>query len=60
VPRDELRALWLSVPDLPATFDRVVATPGVEVWQEPITRAGGARDAVVPDPAGTIVRIAQG
>jgi hypothetical protein len=56
VPGDELRALEFSVYELTATFDRVVATPGVEVWQEPITRAGGARDAVVLDPAGNVVR----
>jgi hypothetical protein len=57
VPGDELRALEFSVLDLTATFGRVVATRrGVVGAHHP----GGARDAVVLDPAGNVVRIAQG
>jgi hypothetical protein len=40
-------------------FDNVVTTPGVEVWQEPITQSSGVRDIVVLDPAGNVVRITQ-
>jgi catechol 2,3-dioxygenase-like lactoylglutathione lyase family enzyme len=45
--------------DPAATFDRIAATPGVEVLQEPITRPSGVRDIAMLDPAGNLARIEQ-
>lgn len=45
--------------DLDATFERIVATPGVEVLQEPASQPWGVRDAAVRDPAGNFLRIEQ-
>ena len=55
-----LRALDFATLELATVFDRAVATPGVEAWQEPITRSDGSRDIVVLDPAGNVSRIVQG
>jgi uncharacterized glyoxalase superfamily protein PhnB len=44
--------------DLDATFDKIAATPGVEV--EPASQPWGVRDAAVRDPAGNRLRIEQG
>jgi predicted enzyme related to lactoylglutathione lyase len=45
--------------DLDATFERIAATPGVEVLEEPTTQPWGIRDAAVRDPAGNRLRIEQ-
>ena len=58
--KGELYPAHFSSDDLDATFDRVVATPGAEVLQEPAERPWGARDAGVRDPAGNRLRIEQG
>jgi catechol 2,3-dioxygenase-like lactoylglutathione lyase family enzyme len=55
----ELRGPSFDTDDLAATFDRIAATPGVEVLQEPITRPSGVRDIAVLDPAGNLARIEQ-
>ncbi|HVV76768.1 MAG TPA: VOC family protein [Mycobacteriales bacterium] len=54
-----LPMLQLKVSDLATTFDKLVATPGVEVLQEPDDRFWGVRDAAVRDPAGNMIRVAQ-
>jgi uncharacterized glyoxalase superfamily protein PhnB len=54
-----LPMLQLKVSDLEATFDKLAATPGVEVLQEPDDRFWGVRDAAVRDPAGNMIRVAQ-
>jgi predicted enzyme related to lactoylglutathione lyase len=58
--KGELRPLHLRTDDLDATFERVVATPGVDVVQEPASQPWGVRDAAVRDPAGNFIRIEQG
>ncbi|ROP74291.1 VOC family protein [Curtobacterium sp. PhB115] len=55
-----LSMLQLRVSDLDATFDRITASPEAEVLQEPTDQFWGVRDAAVRDPAGNMVRIAQG
>ncbi|WP_368498090.1 VOC family protein [Herbiconiux sp. A18JL235] len=57
--KGELGQVQFSTADLDATFEKVVATPGVEVLQEPADQFWGARDAAVRDPAGNLVRIQQ-
>jgi catechol 2,3-dioxygenase-like lactoylglutathione lyase family enzyme len=54
-----LPMLQLRVSDLTTTFDKLAATPGVEVLQEPDDRFWGVRDAAVRDPAGNMIRVAQ-
>lgn len=55
----ELRGPSFDTDDLVATFDRIAATPDVEVLQEPITRPSGAGDIAVLDPVGNLIRIEQ-
>ncbi|QJU55207.1 VOC family protein [Herbiconiux sp. KACC 21604] len=57
--KGELGQVQFSTADLDATFEKVAATPGVEVLQEPADQFWGARDAAVRDPAGNLVRIQQ-
>jgi uncharacterized glyoxalase superfamily protein PhnB len=57
--KGELLMLQLRSDDLDATFEKVAATPGAEVLQEPATQPWGVRDAAVRDPAGNMVRIEQ-
>jgi predicted enzyme related to lactoylglutathione lyase len=57
--KGELRPLHFACEDLDATFERIAATPGVEVLQEPAEQPWGARDAAVRDPAGNFLRIEQ-
>ncbi|MCU1684380.1 MAG: hypothetical protein JWQ81_5119 [Amycolatopsis sp.] len=57
--KGELRTVQFSADDLDATFDKVAASPGAEVLQEPTSQPWGARDAAVRDPAGNLVRIQQ-
>jgi catechol 2,3-dioxygenase-like lactoylglutathione lyase family enzyme len=57
--KGELRPLHLRCDDLDATFERIAAAPGAEVLQEPTSQPWGARDAVVRDPAGNLLRIEQ-
>jgi catechol 2,3-dioxygenase-like lactoylglutathione lyase family enzyme len=45
--------------DLDASFEKVAASPGAEVLQEPASQPWGVRDAAVRDPAGNMVRIEQ-
>jgi catechol 2,3-dioxygenase-like lactoylglutathione lyase family enzyme len=57
--KGELRPVHLRADDLDATFDKVAATPGAEVLEEPASQPWGVRDAAVRDPAGNLVRIEQ-
>jgi catechol 2,3-dioxygenase-like lactoylglutathione lyase family enzyme len=57
--KGELRPLHLGSDDLAATFEKVAATPGVEVLEEPASRPWGATDCAVRDPAGNLIRIEQ-
>jgi uncharacterized glyoxalase superfamily protein PhnB len=57
--KGELRPIHLRADDLDATFERIVATPGAEVLQEPATQPWGVRDGAVRDPAGNFIRIEQ-
>jgi catechol 2,3-dioxygenase-like lactoylglutathione lyase family enzyme len=58
--KGELRPLHFRSDDLDATFEKLAATPGAEVLQEPDSRPWGVRDAAVRDPAGNFLRIEQG
>lgn len=58
--KGELRTIQFRSDDLDATFEKVLASPGAEVLQEPVSQPWGARDAAVRDPAGNMVRIEQG
>lgn len=57
--KGELQMLQLRTDDLAATFDKLAASPGVEVLQEPTDQFWGVRDAAVRDPSGNLIRIAQ-
>jgi catechol 2,3-dioxygenase-like lactoylglutathione lyase family enzyme len=57
--KGELQMLQLRTDDLSATFDKLAASPGVEVLQEPTDQFWGVRDAAVRDPSGNMIRIAQ-
>ena len=54
-----LTMIQLRSDNLDATFDKIAATPGVEVLQEPADQPWGKRDAAVRDPAGNRLRIEQ-
>lgn len=58
--KGELPGPFFSSDDLDSTFEQVAASPGVEVLSEPADQFWGARDAAVRDPAGNMIRIAQG
>jgi catechol 2,3-dioxygenase-like lactoylglutathione lyase family enzyme len=55
-----LPMIQIRCDDLDATFDKIAATPGVEVLQEPANQFWGVRDFAVRDPAGNMVRVEQG
>jgi catechol 2,3-dioxygenase-like lactoylglutathione lyase family enzyme len=57
--KGELQMVQFRADDLDATFDRIAATQGAEVLQEPASRPWGVRDAAVRDPAGNMIRIEQ-
>jgi len=57
--KGELYPVHFRTEDLDATFEKVAATPGVEVLEEPTTQPWGKRDAAVRDPAGNRLRIEQ-
>ncbi|MFN2591975.1 MAG: VOC family protein [Candidatus Dormibacteria bacterium] len=57
--KGEMYPVHFRTDDLDATFDRVVAAPGVEVLSEPARQTWGVRDAAVRDPAGNRIRIEQ-
>ncbi|HTZ08004.1 MAG TPA: VOC family protein [Acidimicrobiales bacterium] len=57
--KGEMYPVHLRTDDLDATFEKVAATPGVEVLQEPTSQPWGVRDAAVRDPAGNRLRIEQ-
>jgi predicted enzyme related to lactoylglutathione lyase len=58
--KGEMYPVHFRTDDLDATFEKVAATPGVEVLQEPTSQPWGVRDAAVRDPAGNRLRIEQG
>ena len=58
--KGELYPAHFRCDNLDATFDKIVATPGVEVLEEPASQFWGVRDAAVRDPAGNRLRIEQG
>lgn len=57
--KGELPGPFFRSDDLGETFDKSVATPGVEVVSEPADQFWGVRDAAVRDPAGNLIRIEQ-
>lgn len=57
--KGELGPMFLRTADLDATFEKVAASPGVEVVEEPADQFWGVRDCAVRDPAGNLVRISQ-
>ena len=57
--KGEMYPVHFRTDDLDATFDKIAATPGVEVLQEPTSQPWGVRDAAVRDPAGNRLRIEQ-
>jgi len=57
--KGEMYPVHFSVDDLDGTFEKIAATPGVEVLEEPTTQPWGKRDAAVRDPAGNRLRIEQ-
>lgn len=57
--KGELRPVHLRSDDLDAIFERIAATPGAEVLQEPASQPWGVRDGAVRDPAGNFIRIEQ-
>jgi len=57
--KGEMYPVHFRTDDLDATFERIAATPGVEVLQEPASQPWGVRDAAVRDPAGNRLRIEQ-
>jgi predicted enzyme related to lactoylglutathione lyase len=57
--KGEMYPVHFRCEDLEATFDRIAATPGAEVLQEPADQPWGVRDAAVRDPAGNRLRIEQ-
>jgi catechol 2,3-dioxygenase-like lactoylglutathione lyase family enzyme len=58
--KGELYPAHFRCDDLNETFDKIAATPGVEVLEEPANQFWGVRDAAVRDPAGNRLRIEQG
>lgn len=57
--KGELPGLLFRTSDLDALFERVLATGGVEVLQEPTDQFWGVRDAAFRDPSGNMVRVSQ-
>jgi catechol 2,3-dioxygenase-like lactoylglutathione lyase family enzyme len=57
--KGEMYPVHFRTDDLEATFDKMAATPGVEVLSEPANQPWGVRDAAVRDPAGNRLRIEQ-
>ena len=57
--KDELPGLLFRTSDLDALFEKVQATGGVEVLQEPTDQFWGVRDAAFRDPSGNVVRVSQ-
>jgi catechol 2,3-dioxygenase-like lactoylglutathione lyase family enzyme len=58
--KGELRTIHLRTDNLDGTFEKIAASPGAEVLQEPADQFWGVRDAAVRDPAGNMIRIEQG
>ena len=58
--KGELRPVQFTSDDLEKTWSKVTATPGVSVVEQPADQPWGMRDGAVRDPAGNLVRIAQG
>jgi catechol 2,3-dioxygenase-like lactoylglutathione lyase family enzyme len=58
--KGEMRTIHLRTDDLDETFEKIAASPGAEVLQEPADQFWGVRDAAVRDPAGNLIRIEQG
>lgn len=57
--KGELPGLLFRTSDLDALFEKVQATGGVEVLQEPTDQFWGVRDAAFRDPSGNVVRVSQ-
>ena len=57
--KGELRPLHFRSDNLDATVEKIAATAGAEVLQEPASQPWGVRDAAVRDPAGNFLRIQQ-
>jgi len=59
IAKGEMRPLHFRSDDLADTFERIAATPGAEILQEPADQPWGVRDGAVRDPAGNFLRIEQ-
>ncbi|WP_394255527.1 VOC family protein [Pseudoclavibacter helvolus] len=57
--KGELPGLLFRTSDLDALFEKVQATGGVEVLQEPTDQFWGVRDAAFRDPSGNMVPVSQ-
>lgn len=57
--KGELPSVHFRSENLDETFEKIAATPGAEVLQEPTDQFWGVRDAAVRDPAGNMIRIEQ-
>lgn len=57
--KGELPGLLFRTSDLDALFEKVQATGGVEVLQEPTDQFWGVREAAFRDPSGNMVRVSQ-
>lgn len=57
--KGEIYPVHFRTEDLDAMFEKIAATPGAEVLQEPASQPWGVRDAAVRDPAGNRLRIEQ-
>ena len=57
--KGELQMVQFRSDDLDSTFEKVAASFGAEIVQEPTDQFWGVRDFAVRDPAGNLVRIAQ-
>jgi catechol 2,3-dioxygenase-like lactoylglutathione lyase family enzyme len=58
VTQGSLQAAIFRVPDLDATFERLVGS-GAEALQEPADQFWGVKDCAFRDPSGNLVRIQQ-
>jgi len=59
IAKGTFASIMLATRDLDATFEKLQASPHVEVVQEPTDQDWGARDCALRDPAGNMVRLQQ-
>ena len=59
IAKGTFASIMLASDDLDAAFEKLQASPHVEVVQEPTDQDWGARDCALRDPAGNMVRMQQ-